>query len=197
MSRIHRPKEASSVASKRNGRPPSGGGGPGGGGPKPSAFVALTALSGTPAPKTEDGPPCHLCTAKCCKYFALEIDRPNTPQDHDQIRWFLLHEGIVVWAQDGDWYLEVRNRCKHLQADGSCGIYDTRPQVCRDYGMPEIEGPCEYFTEDLEFDLFFDTAEKFEAWSRNELERREARLKRRREAYRRSRRRADSVEAIA
>ena len=160
--------------------------------PKP-AFVTLAQIGVPPrseAPSTlpdpAQGPPCHLCSALCCKYFALEIDKPTTPQEHDEIRWYLLHQNVLVWVSEGDWYLEVQNVCRHLQPDRSCGIYETRPQICRDYGMPEIEGPCEFFTQGVEYDLFFDTAEKFEAWSREELARRERRLDRRRQQYRRA-----------
>ena len=31
-------------------------------------------------PDPEDGAPCHLCTARCCKDFALPIERPD-PED--------------------------------------------------------------------------------------------------------------------
>jgi Fe-S-cluster containining protein len=79
-----------------------------------------------------NGPPCHDCSAKCCKYFALQIDKPTTPKEHDNIRWYLLHEHIAVWVQDGDWYLEVRTPCKHLLPDNRCGIYHTRPSICRE-----------------------------------------------------------------
>jgi len=140
-------------------------------------------------PRTFDptaGPPCHDCTARCCKYFALEIDPPRTPQDHDFIRWYLLHQHVVVWMQEKDWFLEVRTPCRHLQSDNSCGIYHTRPQICRDYGWPEkdkpAEDPCEYFTGEGGYDLFFDSAEAFDAWSRVELDRRERRLAKRRKA---------------
>jgi Fe-S-cluster containining protein len=131
------------------------------------------------------GPPCHDCTAKCCKYFALEIDAPTVPRDHDNIRWYLLHEHVVVWVQDGDWYLEIRTPCRHLQSDNSCGVYHTRPQICRDYGWPDADNPdepCEYFTGDDGYDLFFDTAAAFDAWSRVELEKRAKRLAARRAA---------------
>jgi Fe-S-cluster containining protein len=153
--------------------------------PRPSStFVALAVLTGgaTPAPDPKDGPPCHLCTARCCKYLALQIDTPTTPTDHDQIRWFMLHHGVVVWMQDGEWYLEVHNPCKHLQPDNRCGIYDTRPQICRDYGLPDgDEAPCEFFNDDATYDLYFASAEAFDVWSREELERRERRLARRRQ----------------
>ncbi len=148
-----------------------------------ATFVPVGALTRSiaPFPDPKHGPPCHVCSALCCKYFALEIDRPVTPSDHDEIRWYLLHQNAVVWVEDGDWYLEVRNRCRHLQADNSCAIYETRPQICRDYGLPEKEGPCEYFTQDVDYDLFFESAEKFEAWTVVNLEKRARRLARRRE----------------
>ena len=139
------------------------------------------------------GPPCHDCSAKCCKYFALQIDKPTKPKDHDHIRWYLVHEHIVVWMQDGDWSLEVRTPCRHLLSDNRCGVYHTRPQICREYGWPDAdnpEDPCEYFTGNDGYDLFFDSAEAFDAWSKGELARREARLAKRRKG-------AGSKQAIA
>lgn len=141
---------------------------------------------GTPTFDPSVGPPCHDCTARCCKYFALEIDAPVTPEEHDFIRWYLMHDHVVVWMVDKAWYLEIRTRCKNLQADNSCGIYHSRPQICRDYGWPDKdkpeESPCEYFSEEGGYDLFFETAEAFEAWSRVALAKREERLARRRKA---------------
>ena len=154
----------------------------------PSGFVALSLLlraepKNMPDPK--DGPPCHLCTARCCKYFALPIETPSTLDDYDQIRWYLMHEGVGVWMDEGDWYLEIRTVCKHLQPDNSCGIYETRPQICRDYGS-EKEGPCEFFTEDLKYDLYFESDEDLEAWLSNAQDHREER-KARRKARRKKR----------
>lgn len=150
-----------------------------------NGFVALSVLtSPTPPkrPKAKDGPPCHMCSARCCKYFALPIDKPKSKADYEYVRWYLMHEGIAVWVDDGDWYLEVRTVCKHLQADYRCGIYETRPNVCREYGMPE-DGPCEYFTDDLEYDLYFDNDETFAAWAQERLEKkRRKKLKRKKAA---------------
>jgi Fe-S-cluster containining protein len=125
------------------------------------------------------GPPCELCTALCCKYFALQIDKPATPSDYDQIRWYLVHQDVLVWVQDDDWYLEVRNRCKHLLPDNRCDIYDTRPDVCRDYPDP-ADMSCEYETENLKYDLFFDNAELFQTWVDKQLKKRDKRLAKRR-----------------
>jgi uncharacterized protein len=142
---------------------------------------------GAPRFDPKQGPPCHDCTARCCKYFALEIDRPVTPKDHDHLRWYLLHEHVVVWVQEGDWYLELRTPCKHLLPDNQCGIYETRPQICREYGWPDADSPdepCEYFTGDGGYDLFFDSAEAFDRWSIEQLRKRDERLARRRASYR-------------
>jgi len=146
-----------------------------------SVFVPVGSLLARIAapPREKDGPPCHFCSALCCKYFAIQIDRPKTPREHDEVRWYLYHENVVVWVDDGDWYLEVRTRCRNLQADNSCGIYDTRPLICRDYGLPS-EGPCEYFTQDTGYDMFFGSAQEFEAWSLVDLEKRRVRLERQR-----------------
>ena len=39
----------------------------------------------------------------------------------------------TVFTEGETWYLLVHTECKHLGADNLCGIYDTRPQICREY----------------------------------------------------------------
>ncbi|MGC4003737.1 MAG: YkgJ family cysteine cluster protein [Pirellulales bacterium] len=98
---------------------------------------------------------CDYCTAKCCKYFALPIETPTERQDFDYIRWFLLHEHATVFTDDGTWYILVHTPCKHLRSDNLCGIYETRPQICRDYTTDN----CEY-DDDWVYDQYFETAEQ-------------------------------------
>jgi Fe-S-cluster containining protein len=98
---------------------------------------------------------CDYCTAKCCKYFALPIETPTERQDYDFIRWFLLHEHATVFTEDGTWYILVHTTCKHLRPDNLCGIYETRPQICRDYTTDN----CEY-DDDWVYDQYFETAEQ-------------------------------------
>jgi Fe-S-cluster containining protein len=98
---------------------------------------------------------CSYCTAKCCRYFALPIDAPTTQQDLDFIRWYLLHDRATVFIEDGTWYLLVHTDCKHLQADHRCGIYHTRPQICRDYSTDNCE-----FDEDAVYEMYFETSEQ-------------------------------------
>ena len=114
-------------------------------------------------PRREDLQPgeslCDYCTAKCCHYFALPIDTPTQRQDFDYIRWYLLHEGTSVFVDEGTWYLIVHSRCRHLQSDNRCGIYETRPQICRDYTTKD----CEY-EDDWVYEQYFETPEQVEEY---------------------------------
>ncbi len=103
---------------------------------------------------------CDHCTAKCCKYFALPIDEPTTREDFDFIRWYLLHEAATVFTEDGTWYLLVHTACKHLQPDNRCGIYFTRPQICRDYSTDA----CEY-DDSWGYERYFETPEQLEEYA--------------------------------
>lgn len=83
---------------------------------------------------------CEHCTAACCRYIALPLDKPRTPRDYDDIRWYLMHQNILVFVEDGDWYIQFQTRCKNLAPDNRCGIYETRPEICREYEP----GECDY-----------------------------------------------------
>ncbi len=98
---------------------------------------------------------CEYCTAKCCHYFALPIETPDTFKELEYLRWFLLHERASVFKEDDDWYLLVHTKCKHLQDDHRCGIYETRPQICRDYTTDN----CEY-EEDWTYEFYLETSEQ-------------------------------------
>jgi len=103
---------------------------------------------------------CEHCTAKCCRYFALPIETPETEEDFQFIRWYLLHGNASVFTEDEDWYLLVHAICKHLQPDNRCGTYATRPQICRDY----TTDVCEY-EDDWTYDRYFEIAEQVEEYS--------------------------------
>ncbi len=98
---------------------------------------------------------CDHCPAKCCRYFALPIDIPETLKDYDYIRWFLLHEKATVFVEEEHWYLLVHTVCKHLQPDNRCGIYMTRPEICREYSTDN----CEY-DDDCAYEKYFETADQ-------------------------------------
>jgi Fe-S-cluster containining protein len=103
---------------------------------------------------------CDHCIAKCCRYFALPIDKPTTRSDFEYMRWYLLHDRATVFTEEGTWYLMVHTQCKHLQPDNRCGIYETRPQICRDYTTDN----CEY-EDDWVYDHYFETPEQVDEYA--------------------------------
>lgn len=117
----------------------------------------------TRRPKKSEVPPerlCEFCDAKCCRYFALPIDKPSTFEEFDYVRWYLLHERASVFVEDGDWFLLVHTPCKELGPDNRCQIYETRPQICREYSTTR----CEY--DDLfVFEQYFETPEQVEEYA--------------------------------
>ena len=103
---------------------------------------------------------CDYCTAKCCRYFALPIEKPEDYRDFEYVLWFLLHQHASVFVEDDTWYLLVHTACKHLQPDNRCGIYDTRPQICREYSTDD----CEY-DDRYTYDWYFETPEQVAEYS--------------------------------
>jgi Fe-S-cluster containining protein len=125
----------------------------------PLAPLAAPVPFGQPKIRRKDVPPgkslCEYCTAKCCKYFALPIEDPETFEEFEYLRWFLLHDRASVFKEEGSWYLLVHTTCKHLRSDNMCGIYETRPQICRDYTTDNCE-----FYDDWVYDFYLETPEQ-------------------------------------
>ncbi len=95
---------------------------------------------------------CEECSGLCCRYFALPIETPEDKGDYDDIRWYLCHKDITVFVEDGDWYLNVKNKCRHLSGkDHRCLIYDKRPRICRGYR----HGTCDYVEGEYDYELHF------------------------------------------
>jgi Fe-S-cluster containining protein len=84
---------------------------------------------------------CARCTALCCHYVATEIDPPVSRRDFDTFRWYLMHPGVRVYCEEdtGSWFLQFMSRCSNLLDDNRCGIYETRPQICRDLDPTQCE----------------------------------------------------------
>jgi len=80
---------------------------------------------------------CERCTGLCCRYY------------------------ITVFVEDGDWYINIRNKCRHLsEKDYHCRIYDKRPRICRQYRHADcdlVEGEYDYelhFTSDKQMEEY-------------------------------------------
>ena len=112
------------------------------------------------------GDPCQQCDAKCCQYFCFEIDKPETFEEFDDIRWYVAHEDVSVHVEEnGDWYISIMNRCKMLDRSDRCRIYEDRPLICRKYD-PE---KCDLIGGDYGYKAEFHTPEQLEAYAREVL----------------------------
>jgi Fe-S-cluster containining protein len=118
---------------------------------------------------------CDQCAALCCRYFALPIDNPDCKRDYDNIRWYLLHEKVVIFVESKQWYIGILNRCKRLQNDNRCGIYLTRPAICRSYTTDN----CDYHAGDYGYDQLFTSADALWEYALKQLkeDRKKARTK--------------------
>jgi Fe-S-cluster containining protein len=108
---------------------------------------------------------CVRCGGKCCRYFCFEIDAPEDYDEFEDVRWFLLHEGVSVHVDKGEWYISIANTCKMLQSDNLCGVYETRPTICRVYET----ATCDLNGGDYGYDEVFETPEQLEAYARRTL----------------------------
>ena len=115
---------------------------------------------------------CSYCTgSKCCTYVTQAIDTPRSKQDFDYLLWQVSHRNVRVYKDEGAWYLLFDSPCNHLGRDGRCGIYETRPQICREHSNDycEFDAPAEEG-----FELYFDGYEsllnycrkRFKRWGR-------------------------------
>ncbi|MBI5865855.1 MAG: YkgJ family cysteine cluster protein [Planctomycetes bacterium] len=106
---------------------------------------------------------CEHCTGTCCRYIALPIETPTERADFDDIRWYLLHENISVFVEAGEWYINIPTNCRHLQPDFRCGIYETRPRICRSYATSD----CDYHSGDYGWEQHFTCPEHLDEFVRN------------------------------
>ena len=100
---------------------------------------------------------CDKCTGLCCRYMVLPIETPEDREDFDDIRWYLCHEDVAVFVEDGDWYINVKNKCKYIAEDDyRCLIYDKRPKICRGYKHND----CELTDGEYDYELHFTSADQ-------------------------------------
>ena len=92
---------------------------------------------------------CLIC-GKCCMSMTFsggEVD----DESRDEILWMELHGLKIDYVQEQgrtEYYFTIPKRCDALQEiktpNGEinylCGVYETRPQMCRDYDG-RMEGP--------------------------------------------------------
>ncbi len=104
---------------------------------------------------------CDKCTGLCCRYFALPIETPEDREDYDDIRWYLCHKNVSVFVEDGDWYINLKNKCRHLsEKDYKCKIYAKRPKICRGYTVKD----CDFVEGDYDYELHFTNDKQMEEY---------------------------------
>ena len=100
---------------------------------------------------------CTMCGAKCCKYFSLEIDEPDCEAEYEDVRWYLCHEKTWVFIDEDKWYLYLMNKCRYLDENNLCSIYDKRPKICRQHDQKDCE-----IESDIFYDILFKNIDDFE-----------------------------------
>jgi len=98
---------------------------------------------------------CDRCSGKCCRYYMVDLPAPKSKLDFDNYGWFLAHENTVIYVDEKKWFLCVFSKCRYLDDDNRCLIYENRFQACRDYSDENCEFDSEY-----EPDLTFTTPEQ-------------------------------------
>jgi Fe-S-cluster containining protein len=122
-------------------------------------------MSGTKLKKELPILDCRSCQGQCCRYFALQIDKPTNAEDYDHLRWYIAHENIALFIDEKEWYLQVNDKCIFLQKDAKCGMYEQRPQICRDYGWDKSGATeCHGVDSATDHDAFFSNLSELEGY---------------------------------
>jgi Fe-S-cluster containining protein len=120
---------------------------------------------------------CSFCTGSwCCTYVTQQIDTPKKMSDFDTMLWQVAHKNVEFYKDDDGWFmLIVNNSCDYLQDDGRCGIYEERPQICRDHSNDECE--FEGLAGNDDFDLYFKDYTSLEKYCRKRFKKWDKRFK--------------------
>lgn len=87
-------------------------------------------------------PPLTECTAcgRCCTYVSVGVNPPNSVRRATDMLWYLYHHNVTVYRDgDGEWSVVFETRCRHLRPDLLCGVYEHRPEICRDFDNRSCE----------------------------------------------------------
>ena len=116
----------------------------------------------------------HCVQSICCTYITHQIDTPRSMEDFDYLLWQVSHENVALFKDEDGWFISMTARCAHLMPNGMCGIYDKRPQICREHSNEccEFDGPAEE-----DFDLYFNTYESLDKHCRKKFKNWEKRFK--------------------
>ena len=93
---------------------------------------------------------CHDCEGRCCLYFCLEIDTPDSKYEFEKLRWYLTHQKTWIYVSDDKWHLMVHNPCNFFDRDHKlCKIYEKRPTICREHKHNNCERDNDVFYDQI------------------------------------------------
>ncbi len=78
-----------------------------------------------------------------------------------------------MFVEDGDWYICFQSKCRYLDGDNKCTIYDRRPRICRGYKTNN----CEFTGEGEAYDMKFKKPEDIEEYAKEYLKKKRNRLR--------------------
>ena len=123
---------------------------------------------------TSDNKCSHCHPSKCCSYITQQIDAPRSMADFDVLLWQLAHQNVQAYQDEDGWFLMFNTPCLHLLPNGGCGIYETRPQICRTHSNDycEFDSPAEDG-----FKLFFPDYDSLQQYCRKRYKKWDQRFK--------------------
>lgn len=76
---------------------------------------------------------CIACHG-CCSYVTVPLEYPRSRQKRDLYTWYLHHRNVEIFIDhDRVWNLLFKTPCDQMSTDGACNVYETRPDICREY----------------------------------------------------------------
>lgn len=78
----------------------------------------------------------EICVAchGCCSYVTIPLEYPRSRTKIEEYRWYLVHRNVEIFIDhDSEWQLLFKTPCDYLDGKGYCTIYETRPDICREY----------------------------------------------------------------
>ncbi len=109
---------------------------------------------------------CARCTRSlCCRYITVSVDTPRSMRDYDTLLWMVSHRGVRIYRDCDGWAVQSMNSCEHVLPGGGCGIYETRPMICREHSNED----CEFVRPDDESILEFTSYDQLDEYCRKKF----------------------------
>ena len=112
---------------------------------------------------------CRKC-AFCCSYVAIEINRPKTKGEYDNLKWIILHKNTEIFVCNRKWFVRFYTPCKFITEDNLCALHKKRTkfwkraEICNNYSLYKTQ-ECEFYDKNY-FDKEFTNVRDIEKLER-------------------------------